>query len=196
MSDIEKVNGNSSHTGTIVNSLEQQKDFIYELKSTLAGRIVAEDVQRLGISSREDFVNYLKGTGLFWLRGISIKRAQQLREFYGVPQPKIKKQRPQRRMPVAPVGDFSELGRELSAKMVPMQFNFKRQVGIYALRCGESVMYIGKTTHLLSRIAIHICEKPPFDNVKFMEVSEISVLGKFEIALIQHFKPPWNATYA
>lgn len=61
---------------------------------------------------------------------------------------------------------------------------------IYFLFNGDSLVYIGKSTSLLTRIGTHTTDKA-FDSVKYISV-EKEEQDKLELALIKTFKPKYN----
>ncbi len=67
-------------------------------------------------------------------------------------------------------------------------------IGIYMLKDGDEVVYVGKSKDIHKRILQHSLSEKIFDNHSFVECSE-ELLESTEISYIQMLAPKYNIQY-
>lgn len=84
------------------------------------------------------------------------------------------------------LGEFYESGQ-----LYLMSRPYKQISGVYFLFRGDLIVYVGKSTDIISRIASHRKSKKAFDTYSFIEASE-SEMDALETVYINKFWPEYN----
>jgi len=166
---------------------KEHADLLNEISSHHGAYLMREAIDRLGIRTRKRLVEAF--TTDEWSKTGLISRAARVSfcHMLGLPcEP------PKRKLRSASILRFgSRLSRMLKVRPIPV----KVVAAVYALTRGDRIMYVGQTTHLISRIGRHLTDKPQFDGVRFFIVKRHPTnthLLQLESAVIASLNPPWN----
>lgn len=168
----------------------------FESKLGKFGMVVREGILRVGIKDEQSLKRFLAAGQWRTLRGVGPIMGKRLCEEFQVAfRGKIPVSLPEE-IKAQQIDRKKNLAEKLILRFKPYEFALTQQAGIYALKVGDKIKYIGQARFsIMTRIADHVETKPPFTSVEYLEVSnaELNRISEYELALIVHLQPEWNS---